>query len=478
MKKKEHVEDVDAAAAADDADLSSAARKALLQAVEGTHNDEDEALHSPRRFLSLFVSSNCSTSLRPGLSLRVQKQILYETIADLHKATARRFFGALQSLVRAATQPKAVETDAQAQDALFYAATAVQAYVRGQAASTHNTHSNNNTHSSNKRILLIEEVGVVAQFLHDVIFDLDHAPEAQTAIVAMCEAFWKANITGRENLVPQAIPQLVYSAATVTEETMFKKDMTRLYNIREALTIIDFADVSSDEVRRSLLSLASSPLCLKHAEGIKLLAFILQCDDETLQKDMHLAIRAQMTQQKKNMVRVYGEVYLKAWKLALDSEEEEEESQSSHTNSARMHVEEMMEQYAYSMIHAKHTTLNKSLSIFMEPFYQQQKTPAVEDLLHRIYGPILWRATAAANSQVRVNAVKVLAQVFPLQDASHNHTEQAVRQACTALTTLLKDDQPAVRMAAAEAVGKVMTEFWDVLPPATIRSFLNCKYTI
>ena len=39
----------------------------------------------------------------------------------------------------------------------------------------------------------------------------------------------------------------------------------------------------------------------------------------------------------------------------------------------------------------------------------------MDGLLHRLYTPILFRALQAANSAVRLNALQLLVDVFPLQ---------------------------------------------------------------
>ena len=427
------------------------ARKALLAAVEG--NDSADALDSPRRFLDLFVNSNTTTSILPGVAIRVQRKILYETIAAFNKATATRFFAGLNVIVLALLESD-IEANPDVPDALQYAATTVKAYVTGMRAAMAD---------KNRKLGLISEALAVGRALHDAIFDLDFCPEAQGTIVSMCEALYLANVPEREHLIMQALPLLVASAAAVATEDAFAKDVKRLYTLREALQEVDFADESSDYVRKLLLSLASSPLCLKQPDGIKLLAYMLRVD-KLLRNDLHLAIRAQIPQQKKNFVKVYGNIYLAAWK---EVPEEDEDTQQD--------LEDLIGQFAVAMLHAKNPNLNKNLLVFMEPFHEQQKTPAIEDMLYRVYGPILWRSLSARNSLVREYATNVLGRVFPLQDSSHCRAEQAFQQACKALTERLNDEYANVRMAAAEAVGMILTEFWTALPSPTTHSLLNRK---
>lgn len=428
------------------------ARKALLASVEGTNDQTSDALHSPRSFLNLFISGNSSTTLFPGSNIRVQRQILLEAVGSFNKVTASRFFAGLHAIVDAVGESETFEADPDAPDTLSFAAMTVKAYVIGLTA---------NRKSSNK-LALIEEAFLLARSLHDSIFDLNHSVPAQNSIVAMCETLWHANVANRNFLVLQALPLLVESAAALAEDT-FARDVKRLFAIRDALQVIDFDDESSHDLRRLLLSLSSSPMCLKQTEGVKLLAYMLECDS-VLRRDLHLAIRAQIPQQRKSLIELYGEIYLLAWKNLSQSDE-----------SAQNELEELLGQYIVTMLHAKQAQMHQKLMTLMEAFHKNQKTPAIEDLLYRLYGPVLWRSLTAGNSQVRAQATSLLSRVFPLQDSSHCRTEQAVQQACKALVERLDDDFAHVRVAASESVGMVLTEFWAIVPIEITRSLLNRK---
>ncbi|GKZ00432.1 hypothetical protein MPSEU_000995800 [Mayamaea pseudoterrestris] len=434
---------------------ASLARKALLEAVEGTTaNDADEDLHSPRPFINLFVSKPSCTLIRSG-TIRAQRQLLYKTIQSFNKASARRFFAGLHLIVDALLESETFVTNPDTPNTLHYAAMSIKAYVSGLLASR-----------TSSKLNLIDETFAVARNLHDAIFELNFCEETQATIVSMCEVLWLAGVPNRDHLILQALPHLAALAAGHAQEAIVAKDVKRLYAMREALQVVDFADNSCGELCRLLQSLAKSPLCLKTTEGIKLLAYMLQCDAD-LRKHMHLAIRSQIRQQKSIIVKVYGEVYLLAWKGLADDDE-----------CAREEIQDLIGQYILCMLHAKNPTLHANLLSFMIPFHQQQKkSVAVEDLLHRLYGPLLWRSLEERNSQVRLHGTKVLAQVFPLQDGSHCRTEQSIRDACKALLLLLQDSHPSVRMAASEASAAVLGVYWTVLPTETMHSILNYVVT-
>ena len=66
-------------------------------------------------------------------------------------------------------------------------------------------------------------------------------------------------------------------------------------------------------------------------------------------------------------------------------------------------------------VHASNPSLFKSLYRILESFHTEKRLPAVENLLLRLYEPILWRSLKAANPIVRRNAASLFVSVFPLQ---------------------------------------------------------------
>ena len=74
------------------------AYEALLDAVENVNVSEEPFL-AIQPFLRLFVSSNLSKSLRPGLSNRDQKTLLLYSVIQMGKAHLRRFCGGLDAIV-------------------------------------------------------------------------------------------------------------------------------------------------------------------------------------------------------------------------------------------------------------------------------------------------------------------------------------------------------------------------------------------
>jgi len=462
------------------------ARDALFSAVE--FEDDDSGVFpgtehhsaSPRQFVRLFVSSNNTRSIKPGISIREQKRILLDAVGGFSKVHSRRFFGALdniiQSVVEAGTyipesayqdndgdcngdQGVDVTPDPRSSEHLHFlnfAALSLKAYVEGQMKKQP---------TKKAPLVVVDEAFHVAERLHNVLFSLNScgpdAVEPQSNIVAVCECWWIANIEHREMLILQALPLVVY--ATLGEDSSTtKSSVRRLFLMKEAFAVVDFDDESAAPLKSLLFRVASSPMCLKTSEGKRFLAFLLQAD-MTLLKGIYQAIRVQIPDAKTSILEAYGEIFFRAWKEAQEQ-------------GVRDNIEsEILSDLIYAVIHVEKPRMVQSLLTILEPFHTAQKTPEVENLLYRMYGPILWRSLSAANYKVRINSAQVLAHVFPLQDSSHTQTNQAIMKACGALKSLTLDRDPEVRAAGSEAVAMVLSTYWDVIPSTEIRSLLNSK---
>lgn len=100
----------------------------------------------------------------------------------------------------------------------------------------------------------------------------------------------------------------------------------------------------------------------------------------------------------------------------------------------------------------------------------------VDDMLARLYEPIIWRSLKAANPCVRANATAVLADAFPLHTTDTTSATAAAAggargamdallfKQVTALQELLNDPVPDVRRVAASGVAHVLAIWWEVLP--------------
>ena len=55
--------------------------------------------------------------------------------------------------------------------------------------------------------------------------------------------------------------------------------------------------------------------------------------------------------------------------------------------------------------------------------HKHKKEPYIEEMLYKLYKPLLWRALDAANGDVRANATTLFLSVFPLIPAHYNKVQ-------------------------------------------------------
>ena len=474
--------------------LSAQATKALLSSVEeesrrsssekGRDDDDDGqvSVRSHEAFLELFEpSSNPENNefLRRGISNKDQRTILLKSIEQLSKPYAVRFFLGVRTIANEIVSNEVyfpesaphddedvdwenVASDESSSQALLFlrmAALCAQTYVEQYAA----TNKSRRESAVSKHLDVLPEVFELVVVLHGILFDLNKCgPDgkiAQHSISKVCEMYWNVDGKHREHVMTQTLPLIVSSALA---DTAPKAELVRLYKMRHAVEAFDFSDSTSDWLRLSLMKVASSPRCLKVPEGRRFSAYLLQADT-LLTPSMHEAMKAQIPDSKKTMQEYYSEIYFRAW---MEADDEEGEMRNQLEN-------DVLSDLVYTLLHIAKPSMYQALLTIMSSFHENKRTPEVEDLINRLYGPILWRSLKAANAKVRANATYVLAEVFPLDQSSHTQTSKQIEKACAALQELLEDEDTQVRMAASFAVSKVLSGYWDVLPATAIRTLLN-----
>lgn len=461
--------------------------KALLKSVEGgsQNSDAEDTKYSCKPLIRLFEASKQKGSLGLGLTPKQHQTLLIETIQNMSKKQANRFFSGLKSnletiLAEEAYVPASafedeennsantsleIEPDKKSTECLHflkYTAMSVEAFVEGRR-----DHGKDKRSATGIPLLILPQVYDVAVDLHNILFSLhtcgSEGISTQDAVLKVCETWWLSNGVQKETLIAQCLPLLVLKA--LDDSDFQNTHIKRLFKLKDAFLVIDFTNASSDSLRSLLLRIASNPLLLRLSEGKKFLACLLQ--DPCLVKDLHLAFRAQIPETKKTVLLAYGEIYYRAWKDSLEDESEDIQEAIEH---------DALQDLMHASIHlSTPSTLNSVLTV-LETIFNEKKNAQTAEVLYRLYNPILWRSLSAANPSVRKNAVVVLQKVFPLHNPATNQTKEAVEKGTAALKSALQDKDPSVRIAAAEATADVCGVYWDALPSTEIQMLLNRKY--
>ncbi|ETE60783.1 Condensin-2 complex subunit G2, partial [Ophiophagus hannah] len=109
-------------------------------------------------------------------------------------------------------------------------------------------------------------------------------------------------------------------------------------------------------------------------------------------------------------------------------------------------------------------------------FHKQNKCrQGVEEVLYRLYQPIIWRALKARNSEIRSNAALLFSDAFPILDPRFNRKdlEKEIQRQFDELFALLDDPQPLIRSTGILAVSKITYKYWEMIPAVVLAQLLK-----
>ena len=113
---------------------------------------------------------------------------------------------------------------------------------------------------------------------------------------------------------------------------------------------------------------------------------------------------------KVSILETYGEFYFKSWK--------------NSTGKTLLSIEyDCIQDLMYHAIHARDFSLFKNIRVILDSFYLNKKQNGVDEVLLRLYEPILFRSLNVANEDVRKNSASILVDAFPFRNPDQNKEE-------------------------------------------------------
>ncbi|EKX42521.1 hypothetical protein GUITHDRAFT_141192 [Guillardia theta CCMP2712] len=289
----------------------------------------------------------------------------------------------------------------------------------------------------------------IVNVLHDNLLRFVFMSSTQDAISKFCEAWYLKEPSSRSEVVPQTILYLLMRA--VSEDGKVS-DVKRVYNMRAALECLEIGGESFRSVQESLMRAAIHPNFVLSEDGRRFLTFLLTLHP-LVTTIIHKTIKSQIPRCRSSMLVQYGELYHAAWKRA-----------SGPVLHALEH--DCVQDLAKHCIHASSPSLSNAIRQVLSVFHKNKKYKAVDEMLSRIYEPILWRSLKVANPIVRKQAAQLFAEVFPVQnpDAPNAEFEMALNQQINVLDTLIRDEVPQVREVGIQCVCRIISIYFDLLP--------------
>ncbi|XP_019854077.1 PREDICTED: condensin-2 complex subunit G2-like isoform X1 [Amphimedon queenslandica] len=282
------------------------------------------------------------------------------------------------------------------------------------------------------------------------------------SISLMCETWWNKDLRMKELLVTNTILFILAKAHNSTKVV----DLKRLWSVRESFFLLDFEDESADSIKELLLKTLISPFFLKSPEGVKFISYTFTFDIQFTDV-IHSVIKSMLPDAPKWVVEAYGKVYFRAWRIS--------------SGSLLHHIEtHYLQDLIHLCIHAPRKggggrspflTLRRLLNQFHSEITQR----SVQEVLYRLYKPLLWRSLRVASPDVRANALTLMLDGFPLYDPNYTKPEidEEIQRQFNLMKELLMDQSVVVRTSCVSGVCHVLSYYWEMIPAPVISDIIR-----
>ncbi|XP_027625867.1 condensin-2 complex subunit G2 [Tupaia chinensis] len=299
-----------------------------------------------------------------------------------------------------------------------------------------------------------------AVIVNGVLYALPESEhKLRSAIQDLCVTWWERGLPAREDMGKTAFVLLLRRSL----QTRTGADICRLWRMHQALYCFDYDLEESREMRNLLLECSVSVACLRKEEGRRFLSSLFNWNVNFI-KMIHGTIKNQLQWLPKSLMVHLAEVYFRAWKKASGKILETIENDC---------IQDLM----FHGLHLSRTSpVHPRVREMLSYFHHQKKVrQGVDEMLYRLYRPLLWRGLKARSSEVRANAALLFVDAFPIRDPSFHASEMdnEIQKQFEELYSLLEDPCPAVRSTGVLGVCKIASRYWDVMPPAILVDLLK-----
>ncbi|NWU64023.1 CNDG2 protein, partial [Pterocles burchelli] len=282
----------------------------------------------------------------------------------------------------------------------------------------------------------------------------------QGAIQRVCELWWEKGLEGKEQLGKTLLIILLRKSLN---KAATGADVVRLWNLHQTLLCFDYDSEESNEVKDLLLQCFMSVKHIKKEEGRRFLSFLFSWNVNFI-KMIHGTVKNQLQFFPRSLMEYISEVYFRAWKKVSGEFLEIVEHNC-------------IQDFMHHGIHLpKTSSVHSKVREILSYFHKQSKVrQGVEEMLYRLYQPILWRSLKARNSEVRSNAAFLFVDAFPVRDPSFNTEEMdnEIQKQFEELFSLLEDPHPVVRSTGILGVTQITSKYWEMIPSTILADLLK-----
>uniref|UniRef100_A0A286ZI22 Condensin-2 complex subunit G2 n=1 Tax=Sus scrofa TaxID=9823 RepID=A0A286ZI22_PIG len=293
-----------------------------------------------------------------------------------------------------------------------------------------------------------------------ILYALPESERAlQGSIQDLCVTWWERGLPAKEDMGKTAFIMLLRRSL----ETKTGADICRLWRIHQALYCFDYDLEESREIKDMLLECFININYIKKEEGRRFLSSLFNWNINFI-KMIHGTIKNQLQGLQKSLMVHIAEIYFRAWKKASGKILEAIENSC-------------IQDFMYHGVHLhRRSPVHARVREILSYFHNQKKVrQGVEEMLYRLYKPILWRGLKARNSEVRSNAALLFVEAFPIRDPNFNAVEMdsEIQKQFEELYSLLEDPYPMVRSTGILGVCKITSKYWEMMPPTILIDLLK-----
>uniref|UniRef100_A0A8C7IGQ5 Non-SMC condensin II complex, subunit G2 n=1 Tax=Oncorhynchus kisutch TaxID=8019 RepID=A0A8C7IGQ5_ONCKI len=276
------------------------------------------------------------------------------------------------------------------------------------------------------------------------------------AVHGLCEAWWKKGLLGKEELGRTAF-LVCLEKTLILKKPVRVNEIRRLWGFHEVLLTVDFQSEDNKELIDLLLQCFLSVNHIRNEDGKRLMVFLFSWNVNFIRM-IHGTIKNQLS-----LTDHIAEIYCRAWKKASGFCLEQIESTC---------IQDFMQ---HAVLLHRSSPIHAKVRQILSYLHKLKGRHGLDEMLYRLYKPILWRALSAANSEVRANATLLFTEAFPIHDPSQSSEkmDETIQKQLDTLVSLLEDPQPLVRSTATLGVCKILAKCWEVIPPTVITDFLK-----
>ncbi|NXI35121.1 CNDG2 protein, partial [Galbula dea] len=280
------------------------------------------------------------------------------------------------------------------------------------------------------------------------------------AVQRVCEMWWEKGLEGKEELGKTLFIILLRKSLS---KAATGADIVSVWNLHQTLLGFDYDSEETNEVKDLLLQCFMSVKHIKKEEGRRFLSFLFSWNVNFI-KLIHGTVKNQLQFFPRSLMEYISEVYFRAWKKVSG-----EFLEVLEHNCIQDFMHHGIHLPRSSCVHSK---VREMLSYFHK---QSKVRQGVEEMLYRLYQPILWRALKARNSEVRSNAAFLFVDAFPVRDPSFSTEEMdnEIQKQFEELFNLLEDPHPVVRSTGILGVTQITSKYWEMIPPAILADLLK-----